>query len=364
VIQLIHCTRAAAAAALIACLSFSARSAAQQGPSPADIKKAAAAFDLAKEAYNAGDYETAAQQFERADEHAPSPVALQWAIDANDQGAQLARAATLAALAKDRHPDDSDLMDVANGVLEKANVELHLVRVSCDALCSVLVNNKLIYGRANRVRLVYLEEGEHSLSASFSEDSGSEPSQLVASAGGRTELSLSPARPEEAEKELPPGGMDDPFADDEPIAEDPVADEGPKEESSGWSPAVFWVGVGLTVVGGATSVWSGLDTKENPGVKRYEDACDPVSGDRDECKALYEEGAAKEDRTNLLVGVTAGVGLLTILVGAVFTDWGSAEPEKKDDADDVWSRATPSGVSVAPWVAFSDGAIVGATARF
>src|SRR5688500_5060887 len=88
-------------------------------PSPTDIKQAARAFDNARNAFGAEDYATAAEEFETADGYAPSPVALQWAIDAHHRAANAARAATLAALAKQRHPDVAELVELAERVISE-----------------------------------------------------------------------------------------------------------------------------------------------------------------------------------------------------------------------------------------------------
>src|SRR5512145_1996038 len=90
-------------------------------PSAADIKKAAEEFSLGKEAYLNGDYLEAAEHFEVADDRAPSVNALRAAMTSRSKGGQLDRAATLAALALRRHPDDTKLEEEARGILENAD---------------------------------------------------------------------------------------------------------------------------------------------------------------------------------------------------------------------------------------------------
>src|SRR5690606_17544587 len=121
-----------AAAALAATVSFSLAGSAQDSePTPTDIKQAARAFDVAKEAYGSEDYKTAADQFEKADGHAPSPVALQWAIESHHQAGHAARAATLAALARQRHPDVPELTELAGRVIQETETELLEVQIVC-----------------------------------------------------------------------------------------------------------------------------------------------------------------------------------------------------------------------------------------
>src|SRR5688572_2237249 len=113
-------------------------------PSPAEIKQAARAFDNARNAFSAEDYATAADEFETADGYAPSPVALQWAIDAHHRAGNAARAATLAALAKQRHPDVAELVELAERVISETEGTLLEVQVVCEDPCELFVDNKII----------------------------------------------------------------------------------------------------------------------------------------------------------------------------------------------------------------------------
>jgi hypothetical protein len=110
-----------------------------------------------------------------------------------------------------------------------------------------------------------------------------------------------------------------PAEEPKPEPEQPV-DEGPKE-SGGWSPAVFFVGAGLTVAAAGVTVWSGIDTKNNPGAERVKNEC--AAGDEN-C-ALYKEGRSNQTRTNILIGVTGGLAVATGLIGALAVDWGGGK---------------------------------------
>jgi hypothetical protein len=43
----------------------------------------------------------------------------------------------------------------------------------------------------------------------------------------------------------------------------------------------------------------------------------------------YKDGLAKQTRTNVLLGVTAAVGVTTGVIGAFFTDWGGSPAAEK-----------------------------------
>jgi hypothetical protein len=138
------------------------------------------------------------------------------------------------------------------------------------------------------------------------------------------------------------------------------ADEG-AQKTGKLPPTAFWVGVGLTAVLGGTTIWSGIDTKNNPGADAVRDACKTVDSSgahSDNCNTLYNQGRSNQTRTNVLLGVTAGVGVATAVVGAFFTDWGS----KKSEAEAAKARS--KGFSVEPWLAIGSGASVGALGRF
>jgi hypothetical protein len=92
-------------------------------------------------------------------------------------------------------------------------------------------------------------------------------------------------------------------------------------------------------------VWSGLDT--TAGVPAYE--ANPT-------QAALEAGQQKELRTNVLVGVTALVGVTTAVL-AIFTDWGG-----RDDTRGVGARAVGAAnveAGVAPTVGGAMGVVRG-----
>ena len=109
----------------------------------------------------------------------------------------------------------------------------------------------------------------------------------------------------------------------------------------------FFSSLGATVALGAVTAWSGIDA--NKGVSAYESAARSASSPginiggsptpQEQAEALLEEGRAKERRTNILIGVTAGMAATTAVLG-VFTNW------KGESRDAASRRIEPSiGVS-------------------
>jgi hypothetical protein len=319
-------------------------------PSPAQVRVAAEAFDKGREAYKAEEYVEAAEQFEKADSNAPSPAALELAIRARDKAGELDRAATLMSLALKRHPDDENLLKIASDLSKRAKATLFELTANCDSPCDLTVGGKIVHGGPDTQRLLYILPGTLTVRAGWP-DNRSDSKQVQAEAGGKGEVTfVAPSTP--ATKNM----AEEPT---EPVAAAPApvapSDNGPDKKSSGWSPTVFYVGAGLTAVLGGITVWSGLDTVNNPGTERVKNEC----GTQGESCALYQEGLSKQRRTNVLIGVTAGVGVGTLLVGLLATDWGSGKKPAEDKAD---FRVRPR-VAVAPWASL-DGGGLQAVGRF
>jgi hypothetical protein len=300
-------------AALSLCVAENASAQARPEPTPEQVQAAAEAFDHGRDAYKAGRYGEAAEQFERADANAPSSTALELAIKARDKAGELDRAATLALLAVELYAsevqsEETGLGKIAPSILERARQELYELDVQCSEACELVDGRKLVHGEAMTQRAIFLSPGDHTLIAGWSEGR-TQQKTVTATAGASGELAFeAPPIPEK------PAAQPEP-ADTPPA--DPV-DEAPKE-SGGWSPTVFFVGVGLTAAAGGVTVWSGIDTKNNPGPEAVTNGCD--AGDT-ECD-LYEKGRSKQLRTNILIGVTSGLAVATGLVGAFAIDWGS-----------------------------------------
>ena len=322
-------------------------------PTPAQVRTAAEAFDRGREAYKSEEYVEAAEQFESADANAPSAAALELAIRARDKAGQLDRAATLAALALVRHPDDANIQKVAPGIVQKAKSELFELDIKCDDPCDVTVAGKIAPGRRSTDRTVFVGPGKYAVRAGWSGDR-SLSKQVEASKGASGSLDFQ--APAEAAPASPDGNAGTP----PPASTDKTADEGVQPKSGALPPAVFLVGVGLTAVLGGITIWSGLDTQNNPGPNKVRAECMMMASD---CNSLYQQGVDKQHRTNILIGATAGVGVASAVIGAFFTDWGSKK--KSEPAPDAAEAAKlHKGFSVEPWVAIGGGASVGALGRF
>jgi hypothetical protein len=262
--------------------------------------------------------------------------------------------ASLAALARKRHPDADFVKKLTPPILKRAAEELHEVTARCDVPCELVVETKLVHGRPDTERVFYLAPGQHTLRAGWS--GGRAQSQPVeATAAGKSEVSFT-APPEEK-----PADDQQPQAAAPAAAGDTPAAEGPEDRGvvtpEGWSPTVFFVCAGLTAALGGVTIWSGIDTQSSPGPDTVRTAC---VGKGQGCPE-YQEGLDKQRRTNILAGVTAGVGVVTILVGAFATDWSG----RKRTAASATATPETERSFVEPWLGLSDGVTLGgARGRF
>lgn len=318
-------------------------------PTPAQIRAAAEAFDLGREAYQRDEFVEAAEQFERADSQAPSSTAIEYALRAREKAGQLDRAATLATLARERHPNDANIAKLAPDLLERARRQLYELTVRCEEPCDLAVSGKIVHGAPSLSRVVFVTPGNVQVRAGF-QGGGSAARDVSATAGGQGEVAFDePAAPPVSASVSAPT----------PVAPVPAESPGETPPSSGWSPAVFWVGAGLTAVAGAATIWSGVDTLSNPGEDKVRREC--ARGDT-ECD-LYRQGRDNQRRTNVLIGVTAGLGVSTIIVGAFLTNW-SGSPRAAQGKLVQGAKKRVSGLSIEPWAEVGEGALLGARGRF
>jgi hypothetical protein len=297
------------------------------------VGKAAAAFDDGSRAYREGNFELAASHFEAADAAVPSARALRMAMRARDEANQPDRAATLAELALWRYPKDEATRKLAKKIVADHRAELHRLDISCVAPCVLAVARsevgaRAVPGGAAKRWRIYLLPGDASIGASFVGGAGSEEQVISARAGGSNALSFLPKGGVALPEPAPPP---DPRRSPDPRRDAP--EPGPKPAAGGEavdddssfieSPAVFVIGLVATAGLGGVLVWSGVDTLQSPGQDAVREGC---AGQGSDCE-LYQQGLDKQLRTNILIGATAGMGVITAIIGIFVTDWGGGESE-------------------------------------
>src|SRR3954470_2403615 len=101
-------------------------------PSAERLKSAADEYDRGRRAFLADDFEGAGVHFENAYRDAPRAETLRLAIRARRKAKQLARAATLAAVAAERYPNDAPTAQLAKETLDEAGPQLHEYLFECS----------------------------------------------------------------------------------------------------------------------------------------------------------------------------------------------------------------------------------------
>jgi hypothetical protein len=310
-------------------------------PTVDQIQIAERSFAAGREAYKNGAFGEAAENFERADANAPNDRVIELAITAREKAGNLDRAATLAQLAIERHPESERLRKLGEPILERAKEEMFAVAIVCDEPCTLLDGTRIVHGAPATQRFVFLTPGTHTIRATWSENR-SESKPIEGKANEMQELAFNAPELPQVE-DAPAAGTTD----------DGVGDTGPREPPSGLDPLYFFIGAGLTVATGGVAIWSGIDTLNNPGKARVEEDCANLTVDTCE---TYKEGKRKELRTNILIAATGVLGVGTAVLGVLFTNW-SGEKSAAAPAE----RKT---AKVSPWIGVGDGAMLGAQGRF
>jgi hypothetical protein len=317
--------------------------AADAAPTVEEIKSAEQDFNRGREAYKATNYVEAGEYFESADSHAPNDRVLELAINARDKAGNIDRAATLAQYGLELYPNSERIRKVAAPLVERGKAEMFQLTVQCDEECNLLDGTRLVHGGPTIRRIVFLTPGDHTIRAAWSDDRAQ--SKNVGGKAGETGSLEFQAPPVPTKVEAPQAGAS---------SGNPALDQGPAKEPFGLPPIYFLIGAGTTAALGGVTIWSGIDTVNNPGVDKVKGACQATPQAPD-CQSLYDKGRSSQLRTNILIGATSVVGAATAIVGIFATNW-SGEPKKDASAK--------LGLSISPWVTYHYGPTMGATGRF
>lgn len=268
-------------------------SAALAGPDPAVAgleKSAARHFADGQKAFTAGDFPRAGDAFEAAYRDRPHHAPLWNAARSWQRAGEEVRAANLYARYLREAPPDAPDRDQATSSLrtlqgKMGRIELHAAGV--DGL--------RLDGRLADTTVVYVAPGEHVAEA---DDKGARVRKVVSVRAGEM-VSVTLAHESSAPAPAPVVGP--PRRGEEPAI---------AESRRPLPPAVVVIGGVLTVVAGGLAVASGLDTI----AKR-----DAFPAERTQTR--LDEAFASQSRTNVLIGTTVGLGVVTGVLALFFTDW-------------------------------------------
>jgi hypothetical protein len=340
------CERVGGVAAVVALAGAStfatAVSQAQSPPAGAEaVEFAASEHQRGYQAYTGKHYEQAAIHFENAFFSVPNPSELRSAIRARRDAKEYARAATLSALGERKYPDDGAMTRAADEAIADAKPRVQELTIACDLECGVIADGKVVtIETAKEIRL-FLDPGHHSLAVSFGDDrSKSVEIDAKAGASDRRTVAAPPKAPPAPTASAVPVPL--PPAPTQTATARPPAAPPPPESSKPLGTSIFWAGVGFTVAAGGATAISGLEAQKHPGTAAVRADC---VGQGTSCPE-YQQGLSAQLRTNILIGVTGGLGVVTAIVGLFLTQWGAPEARPAESAH------AHDGVRVEPVVGF------------
>ncbi len=307
-------------------------------PTAAQHAEAATAFDQAVSLFDRAEYAAAARAFLHADDLAPSGQSLENAIAAGRRASDHLLVATAAERAVAREPSDSPLATDARQALSEASPHLGRLELGCEpAPCSLSLD-----GESVEPGVRFTLPGTHVVTGKGGKGGEGRKAEqdLSISAGSTYRVLLHTAAPD-----APSRVADTSRGADATTSRVAVDDRwhdagGPRAgaASSGVSPAVFWVGTGVTVVlaGVTTGVFlDAVSAKSDLPAAPTEEQEQPVKD--------------KIRRSDLLFGGTVVAAAVTAAVGLWLVDWDGPAS----------GPTTAFGVAPAP-----GGAIVGAWSRY
>ncbi len=265
--------------------------------------RAAVEFAEGQRAYAAGDFRHAGDAFEKAYHDKPHYSALYNAARAWQKAGELARAANLYSRYLDEAPVQTRDRDTATNALRELALKLGKFEIHpARGVGSVAVDGVVL--EAGQVELgLYVNPGEHLITGKSAQLEARQTSTVRVGEVASVALDVpAPAAPVVVVA---------------PIEDDPRPTVAPVNPVKAVPKVAVYGGAALTVVGVALSVWSGTDTNNQK--TKY---------DASPTQANLDSGRSKEVRTNVIVGVTAGVAVLTGVAAIFFVDWSAPQPAR------------------------------------
>ncbi|MFO0638053.1 MAG: hypothetical protein U0183_02490 [Polyangiaceae bacterium] len=322
-------------------LGFFAATAFLVSTSWADVDRDGArrAYDRGVKAYAKHDAATAAREFALADELAPSPVALRAALDAAIEADDPVLGSELVERAG-RAPSPPELSASVEKAKRAFSKRVGRVVLHCGEgrACDGTVDGApLVPGKPRIVRV-----GDHQvrLRSGATEESsrvtvaGDELVEVhLSAAAGLPPVAPKPAEPATPAPASPPAPAPapppaPPSASVPAPATKTVSAPAPSNAEPSRKPlprGVVAIGGGLTVVAGAVAIASAVDVSGKHGDFVSLGCATVVSND---CTTLASSGKSAETRTNIMLGVTGGLAVVTAVVAFTLVDWGGPESGK------------------------------------
>lgn len=273
------------------------------------------AYDRGTQAHARGDFRRAAEEFAKADALAPSPVALQAALDAAvDADDYLLGAELLERTKRLGAARPGTLTASIEGATTKLGGRAGHVKIACPsgARCTATLDGASFdAGKGTWSRV-----GPHTLVVQVD---GTPDARTVEVRGGE-DMEVVAARATAAPAPAP---APEPAASPSP-APAPSAHATPTDAATPkpLPPLVFWIGTGATVVlGGATTFFALVASGKH---KSFTEAgCGTLA--TSDCPDLKDRGEGAQTFANVGFAVTGAAAAATIVIGVFFTDWAGSK---------------------------------------
>jgi hypothetical protein len=282
-----------AAAVLLTCLAVARPASADASPTADDRKAASEAFRDGDRAYKAGDFRHAAEAYHDAYVRAPHYAPLWNEARAWEKASEVARAANVYAKYLREAPSNAPDRNRATAALDRlakklARLDIH----AASGLAEVKID-----GVAVEDVSVYVVPGAHVVEAR----SGTDVVRQSPSVDAGSVTSVALVAPAASLKDEPP-----------PPPPTPAA-----SSARSWSPVVVYFGGAVTAITAGLAIWSGFDTLSQKSTFNSAPTQDNL-----------DSGRSKESRTNVLIGASAGVALLSLAAAVFLVDWHMTSNEK------------------------------------
>jgi hypothetical protein len=279
-----------------------------------DRDSARAAYEEGTRAFKRGDFAAAAAKYAEADALAPSPVALQAALDAAVKSDDPVLGAELLERARVRNPTGALATSVqaANAKLAHRAGKL---TATCPSACVVTVDGVAFQTGAAR----WIVAGAHAVV--FSVEGRTENRSIDVSPDAETTIAPTPPAPQPVVVEPPP-----PPPQQQLFVEPYVA---PQRHRRGASPALFWVSLAVT---GAFTITSGVDLAVTQVThdQFVSKAC--ASSTSADCRSLASTGNATQAVGDAFLGLSIAAAVWTLVAGALIVSWHDASIGASADA--------------------------------
>ena len=295
--------RFAEIAAFAGVIAFAGHAPIARAEAPEAPTRARDAYERGTAAYARGDFAAAAREFAGADALLPNATALQAALDAALRADDPVIGMELLDRAR-RAPAVGELAALVKTARARFAGRTGRVRVTCGtASCLGAIDGVAV----DVATAVYARVGPHT---------------VTVQSDGKSEQRLVEVRADEL-VEVTPGPASPTVSLPAPSPSAPRAGESPPPPSPSRqrvvAPVWFYTGIGLTAVLAGATIASGLDAASQH-ASFVRAGCDRAAFAR--CDRASSDGASAQLRTNVLLGVSAGIGVVSAALGIFFVKWG------------------------------------------